>query len=49
MREYTAEVQNDPGLKFTYSDGMFPKTRPGMVIEPDISDLPPPLPVSVSP
>ena len=42
MRQYTTGIEG-----FTYSDGMFQKSRPGMVVEPDVPPLPPPLPVVV--
>jgi tetratricopeptide (TPR) repeat protein len=42
MRQYSNGIEN-----FTYSDGMFQKSRPGMVVEPDVPSLPAPLPVVV--
>ena len=42
MRQYTNGIEG-----FTYTDGMFQKSRPGMVVEPDVPPLPAPLPVVV--
>lgn len=47
MQEYTAPVEKNEELKFKYESGMFQKTRPGMVAEPEVSVAPPPLPVLV--
>jgi hypothetical protein len=47
MAEYTGPVEKNESLKFKYEPGMFQKTRPGMVVEPEISVAPPPLPVLV--
>jgi tetratricopeptide (TPR) repeat protein len=40
LRQYSAGVEG-----FTYTDAMFQKTRPGMVVEPEVSPQPMPLPV----
>lgn len=42
LRQFSAGVEG-----FTYSDGMFQKTRPGMVVEPEVSPQPIPLPVMI--
>ena len=47
MAEYTAPVEKNEELKFHYEPGMFQKTRPGMVVEPEVSVAPPPLPALV--
>jgi outer membrane protein assembly factor BamD (BamD/ComL family) len=47
MQEYTDPVEKNPDLGFKYENGMFQKTRPGMVVEPEVSVAPPPLPVLV--
>jgi tetratricopeptide (TPR) repeat protein len=47
MAEYTAPIAKDPNLGFTYQEGMFQKTRPGMVVEPELNALPAPLPAAV--
>lgn len=47
MQEYTQPVEQNAELKFKYEPGMFQKTRPGMVVEPEVSVAPPPLPVLV--
>lgn len=47
MQEYTAAVEKDEALKFKYENGMFQRTRPGMVVEPEVSVTPPPLPALV--
>jgi tetratricopeptide (TPR) repeat protein len=39
MRQYSAGIEG-----FTYEDGMFQKTRPGMVVEPQVPPLPGPAP-----
>lgn len=47
MQEYTGPVEQNAELKFKYENGMFQKTRPGMVVEPEVSVAPPPLPVLI--
>ena len=47
MQEYTQPVEQNAELKFKYENGMFQKTRPGMVVEPEVSVAPPPLPVLI--
>jgi tetratricopeptide repeat protein len=42
MRQYSTGIEG-----FTYEDGTFQKTRPGMVVEPQVPPLPGPAPVGV--
>lgn len=47
MAEYVAPIEKNADLGFKYEEGMFQKTRPGMVVEPELTPLPAPLPVNV--
>ncbi|MDW8249855.1 MAG: tetratricopeptide repeat protein [Myxococcales bacterium] len=47
MQEYTEPMEKNADLNFKYENGMFQKTRPGMVVEPEVSVVPPPLPALV--